>query len=85
MSAYVLLNLLNKLEKEIRCEVVPSILSVFPNEIKKFSNTGAQMQDSIYHYDTKIAFYYQSLHQNVTISSLENMTFLWTSTHNITR
>ena len=25
------------------------ILSVFPNEINKFTNTGARMQDSIYH------------------------------------
>ena len=32
MSAHVLLNLLNKLGKKIRCEAVPSILSVFPNE-----------------------------------------------------
>ena len=38
------------------CEAVPSILSVFPNESNKFNNTGAGMQDSIYH-DTKIAFY----------------------------
>ena len=33
MSAHVLLNLLNQLGKKIRCEAVPRILSVFPNEI----------------------------------------------------
>ena len=32
MSAHVLLNLLNKLGKKIRCEALPSILLVFPNE-----------------------------------------------------
>ena len=53
MSAHVLLNLLNKLGKKIRCEAVPSILSVFPNEFYKFSNTGARMQDSIYHMTLK--------------------------------
>ena len=49
MSAHVLLNLLNKLGKKIRCEALLSILSVFPNEFNKFNNTGAQMQASIYH------------------------------------
>ena len=33
MSAHVLLNLLNDLEKKIRCEALPSILSVFPTEL----------------------------------------------------
>ena len=40
MSARVLLNLLNMLGKKIRYEVLPSILSVFPNEFNKFNNTG---------------------------------------------
>ena len=31
-SANVLLNLLNELGKKIRCEAVPSILSVLPSE-----------------------------------------------------
>ena len=56
MSAYVLLNLLNKFGKKIRCEAVPSILSVFPNKFNKFSNTGAQMQNSIYHMTLKSHF-----------------------------
>ena len=41
MSAHVLLNLFNKLGKKIRCEALPSILSVFPNKLNKFNNTGA--------------------------------------------
>ena len=49
MSAHVSLNLLNKLGKKMRCEALPSILSVFPNKFNKFKNTGACMQDSIYH------------------------------------
>ena len=38
MSAHILLNLLNELEKKIKKK---KILSVFPNEFNKFSNTGA--------------------------------------------
>ena len=53
MSAHVLLSLLNELGKKIRCEAVPSILSVFPNSFNKFNNTGARMQDSIYHMTLK--------------------------------
>ena len=68
MSAHVLLNLLNKLGKKIRCEAVPSILSVFPNEFNKFNNAGAQMQDSIYHMTLKSHFI-------VTISPFQNATF----------
>ena len=46
-SAHVLLNLLDELGLKIRCEALPSILSVFPNEFNKFNNTGARMQHSI--------------------------------------
>ena len=53
MSAHVLLNLLNELGEKIRCS---AILSVFPNEFNKFSNTGARMQDSIYHMTLKSHF-----------------------------
>ena len=56
MSAHVLLNLLNELEKKIRCETLPSLLPVFPNEFNKFNNTGARMQDSIYHMTLKSQF-----------------------------
>ena len=41
MSAHVLLNLLNKLGKVIKCEA--------RNEFNKFNNTEARMLDSIYH------------------------------------
>ena len=40
MSAHVLFNLLNELEKEIKCNFFPSILSLFCNEFNKFNNTG---------------------------------------------
>ena len=56
MSAHLLLNLLNSLRKKIRCEAVPSILSVFPNEFDKFNSIGAPMQDSIYHMTLKSRF-----------------------------
>ena len=56
MSAHALLNSLNALGKQIRCEALPSILSVFPNEFNKFDNTGARMQDSIYHMTLKSIF-----------------------------
>ena len=57
MSAHVLLNLLNKLGKKGRCKTLPSILMIFSNDFNKFSNTGAQMQDSVLSYDTQIAFH----------------------------
>ena len=56
MSAHVLQNLLNDLWKKIRCEAMPSILSVFPNDFNEVNNTGAQMQDSIYHMTLKSHF-----------------------------
>ena len=57
MNAHVLLNLLNELGERIRCEALPSILSVFPNEFNKFNNTGARMQDCIYHMTLKSHFF----------------------------
>ena len=79
MNSHVILNLLNELGKKIRCEAVSSILSVFPNEFDKFNNTGARMQDSVNHMALKSHFI------SVTISALENATFLWTSTHIVRR
>ena len=52
MSAHVLLNLLNELEEKIRCEALPSILSISSNSFNKL-NKGARMQDSIYHMTLK--------------------------------
>ena len=57
MSAHVLLNLSNGLGGgKIRCEALPSVLSVFANEFNKFNNTGTRMQDSIYHMKQKSHF-----------------------------
>ena len=33
----------------IRCQALPSILSLFLNRFDKFKNAGAQMQNSVYH------------------------------------
>ena len=56
MSAHVVLNLLNELGEKIRCEALPSILSVFPNKFNKFNNIKARMQDSIYYMTLKSHF-----------------------------
>ena len=59
MSAHVLLNLLNELGEKIRCEALPSILSVFPNEFNKCNNTAYRSTNARFclSYDSKIAFY----------------------------
>ena len=49
MSAHVLLNLLNELGKRDKMRGLPSILSLFRNELNKFNNTRVRMLDSIYH------------------------------------
>ena len=49
MSAHVLLNLLNELEKRYKMRGWTSILFLFRNEFNKFNNTRARMLDSIYH------------------------------------
>ena len=43
------MNLLNELEKRDKVLGLPSILSLFRNELNKFNNTGARILDSIYH------------------------------------
>ena len=43
MSAHVLLNLLNELGKIYKMRGLPSILSLFRNELNKFNNTRARM------------------------------------------
>ena len=48
MSVHVLLNLLKELRKRDKMRGLPSILSLFRNELDKFNNTMAQMLDSIY-------------------------------------
>ena len=79
MSANVLLNLLNELGEKIRCEALPSILSVSPNEFNKFNNTGARMQYSIYHMTLKSHFISKFCIKTSRFQTLENATFLWTS------
>ena len=54
MGAHVLLNLLNKLEKRDKMRGLPSILSLFGNELNKFKKTRARMLDSIYHMTFRI-------------------------------
>ena len=49
INAHVLLNLLNVLGKIDKMRDLPSILSLFRIEFKKFNNTRARMLDSIYH------------------------------------
>ena len=46
MSAHVLLNLLNELGKEIKCEACLAFY-LFRNEFNKFNNTRARILDSI--------------------------------------
>ena len=41
MNAHVLSNLLKELRKRNKMRGLPSILSLFCNEFKKFNNTGA--------------------------------------------
>ena len=41
MSAHVLLNLLNELDKSDKMGGLPSILFLFRNEFSNFNNTGA--------------------------------------------
>ena len=53
MSAHVLLNLLNGLGKSDTMRGLASILSLFCNELNKFTNTGARMLDSIYYMPLK--------------------------------
>ena len=76
MSAHILLNLLNELGEKIRCEALPSILLVSPNEFNKFNNTGARMQDSIfYHMTLKSHFISKFCIKTSRFQTLENATF----------
>ena len=61
MSARVLLNLLDDLRKTDIMRGLPSILSLFCNEVNEFNNTEAQLLDSNLYQMTlkvlKIAFW----------------------------
>ena len=54
MSAHVLLILSNELGKRYNMRSLPSILSLFRNELNNFNNAGVRMLDSIYHMTFKI-------------------------------
>ena len=49
MSAHVLLNSLNELGKEIKCEACRAFYLFFRNEFDKLNNTRGRMLDSFYH------------------------------------
>ena len=68
MSAHILLNLLNELGIRDKMRGLPSILSVFRNELNKFNNTRARMLDSIYHMTNTLKSHF--CRKNVIISSL---------------
>ena len=53
MSNHVLLNLLNELGKEIKCEACLAFYLFFRKEFNKFNNTRACKLDSIYHMTLK--------------------------------
>ena len=84
MSAHVLLKLLNELEEKIRCEALPSILPISSNKFNKFRNTGARMQDSIYHMTLK-SYLIREFRIKTSRFRHKKMTFLWTSTHNVNK
>ena len=68
MSADVLLNLLNELEKRDKMRGLPSILFLFCNEFNKFNNTRTRMLDSIYHMTNTLKSHFWR--KNVIIMSL---------------
>ena len=49
MCVHVLLNLLNELGRRDKIRGMPSIVSLFSNELNKFNNTRARMLNYIYH------------------------------------
>ena len=70
MSAHVLLSSLNELGKRDKMRGLPSILSFFRNEFKKFNNTRTRMLDSIYHMTLRLLWNLISAvkHHNVAIT-----------------
>lgn len=51
-----IIEFIKQVGKRIGCEAVPSILSLIPNELNKFNDTGERMQDSFYHTTLKSHF-----------------------------
>ena len=54
MSAHVLLKILNKLGKKIKCKACRAFYLFFCNEFNKSNNTRARVLDSIYHMTFRI-------------------------------
>ena len=77
MSAHVLLNLSNEMGKKDKMRGLPSILSLFHNELTKFNNTRARMLDSIYHMTNTLKS--QFLHKKRYNFVIICVTLLWTS------
>ena len=80
MSAHVLLNLLNELEKRDKMRGMPSILSLFRNEFNSFNNTRARMLDSIYHMTNTLKSHFWR--KNVIILSCAQRCY---GRHNVSR
>ena len=68
MRAHVFLNLSNELGKRDKMQGLPSISSLFRNELNKFNNTRARMLDSIYHMTNTLKSHFWR--KNVIILSL---------------
>ena len=54
MSAYILLNLLKDLGKEIKCEACQEFYRIYATSFNKFNTPRAQMLDSIHHMTLKL-------------------------------
>ena len=69
MSAHVLLNLLNGLEKREKYEAWWTFYLFFRKEFNKFKNASARMLDSIYHMTLRLRYIFVIIYATV----------LWTS------
>ena len=82
MSAHVLLNLLNELEKRHKMRGLPSILSHFRNEFNKFNHTRARILDFIYHMTLRLL---RNLISDVKVILLSVCTQGCYGRHNVSR
>ena len=76
MSAHVLLNLLNELGKRDKMRGLPSILSLFRNELNKFNKTRTRMLDFILYKVMKyrkILIKYNAYFKKAVFHSRENI------------
>ena len=80
MSAHAVLNLLDELGGKDKMRGFAKHLLVFPSG---FNNTGARMQDSIYHM-ILISHFISDFELKHRDFGFRKCGILWTSTHNIT-